>query len=72
MFQLTGSLLGPMLAHGLINGLNLWYLKSHDTAPPRNYLGGLLGGVAGPSDVVAASSPAAPERPSPLPAGRRA
>jgi membrane protease YdiL (CAAX protease family) len=42
MFGLTGSLLGPMLSHALINGLNLVYLKSHDTAPPRNSLGGLL------------------------------
>ncbi|HKY39397.1 MAG TPA: CPBP family intramembrane glutamic endopeptidase [Polyangiaceae bacterium] len=62
MFQLTGSLLGPMLAHGLINGLNLLYLKSHDTSPPRNSLGGLL------SDRRSS----VPERPSPLPAGRRA
>ncbi|HEY6080802.1 MAG TPA: type II CAAX endopeptidase family protein [Polyangiaceae bacterium] len=45
MFELSGSLLGSMLAHALINGLNLMYLKSHDTAPPRNSLGGLLGGA---------------------------
>jgi membrane protease YdiL (CAAX protease family) len=62
MFQLTGSLLGPMLAHGLINGLNLLYLKNHDTSPPRNSLGGLLSERRSP----------VPERPSPLPAGRRA
>jgi membrane protease YdiL (CAAX protease family) len=46
IFELTGSLLGPMLAHALINGLNLLYLKSHDTTPPRNSLGGLLGRAA--------------------------
>jgi membrane protease YdiL (CAAX protease family) len=62
MFELTGSLLGPMLAHGLINGLNLVYLKTHDTSPPRNSLGGLLSDRRSP----------VPERPSPLPAGRRA
>jgi uncharacterized protein len=42
MFALTGSLLGPVLAHALINALNLMYLQSHDTVPPRNSLGGLL------------------------------
>ena len=42
IFALTGSLLGAVLAHGLINAINLAYLKSHDTAPPRNSLGGLL------------------------------
>ena len=46
MFELSGSLLGSMLAHALINGLNLMYLRSHDTAPPRNSLGGLLGGAS--------------------------
>lgn len=78
IFQLTGSLLGPMLAHALINGLNLLYLQSHDTAPPRNSLGGLLrgGGVAGlhgdrSSPLPGRPSPL-PGRPSPLPAGRRA
>lgn len=43
LFQLTGSLWGPILAHALINGLNLQYLKSHDPNPPRRPLGGLLG-----------------------------
>jgi membrane protease YdiL (CAAX protease family) len=62
MFALSGSLVGPLLAHALINALNLAYLKSHDTAPPRSALGGLLGGRRSPL----------PERPSPLPAGRRA
>jgi hypothetical protein len=42
IFALTGSLLGAILAHALINAINLAYLKSHDTAPPRNSLGGLL------------------------------
>jgi membrane protease YdiL (CAAX protease family) len=42
MFQLTGSLLGPLTAHALVNALNLAYLKSHDPAP-RRPLGGLLG-----------------------------
>lgn len=70
MFVLTGSLLGPMLAHGLINGLNLLYLKSHDTTPaPRHSLGGLFrgGGPAAPETEAHTT-----DRPSPLPAGRRA
>lgn len=62
IFGLSGSLLGPMLAHALINGINLAYLKSHDTAPPRSSLGGLLSNR--PSAMT--------ERRSPLPAGRRA
>jgi membrane protease YdiL (CAAX protease family) len=42
IFQLTGSLVGPLVAHALINGVNLMYLKRHDPAPQRR-LGGLLG-----------------------------
>lgn len=42
IFALTGSLAGPLVAHALINGLNLSYLKSHATEPPQR-LGGLLG-----------------------------
>jgi uncharacterized protein len=41
MFQLTGSLFGPLLAHAMVNALNLAYLKSHDPAP-RHGLGGLF------------------------------
>lgn len=43
LFALTGSLIGPLAAHALINGLNLFYLKSHDPEPQRRSLGGLLG-----------------------------
>jgi hypothetical protein len=43
IFELTGSLVGPIAAHALINWLNLLYLKSHDPGPPRRSLGGLLG-----------------------------
>jgi membrane protease YdiL (CAAX protease family) len=42
IFELTGSLAGPLAAHALINGLNLSYLRSHDPTPRRG-LGGLLG-----------------------------
>ena len=42
-FALTGSLAGPIVAHALINCLNLAYLKSHDPEPRRRDLGGLLG-----------------------------
>lgn len=69
MFALTGSLLGPVLSHALINGLNLLYLQSHDPAPPRHSLGGLLSDRRSP--VPERSSPV-PDRRSPLPAGRRA
>jgi uncharacterized protein len=33
MYELTGSLLGPLAAHALVNGLNLSFLKRHDPAP---------------------------------------
>lgn len=62
MFQLTGSLIGPILAHALINALNLHYLRSHDPAPLRHSLGGLLSDRRSP----------VPDREPPLPAGRRA
>jgi hypothetical protein len=42
MFQLSGSLLGPVVAHAVINGLNLSYLRAHDPQARRE-LGGLLG-----------------------------
>lgn len=42
LFQLTGSIWGPVLAHALINAVNLSYLKNHDPAPPTRPLGGLL------------------------------
>ena len=41
IFELTGSLAGPIAAHALVNGLNLWYLKHYDPGPRRG-LGGLL------------------------------
>jgi membrane protease YdiL (CAAX protease family) len=42
LFRLTGSLVGPILAHAAINAANLRFLLSHDpTRAPR--LGGLLG-----------------------------
>ncbi|MFO7180239.1 MAG: CPBP family intramembrane glutamic endopeptidase [Pseudomonadota bacterium] len=43
LFALTGSLLGPILAHIVINGFNLNYLQNHDPELPRRGLGGLLG-----------------------------
>lgn len=42
IFQLTGSLAGPLLAHALVNGLNLSYLKHYDPSPVQRPLGGLL------------------------------
>jgi membrane protease YdiL (CAAX protease family) len=70
IFALSGSLLGAIAAHALINGINLAFLKSHDTAPPRHSLGGLLSDRRSP---VPERHPPLPERrPSPVPAGRRA
>ena len=34
LFELTGSLLGPIAAHALVNGLNLSFLKHHEPLPP--------------------------------------
>jgi uncharacterized protein len=42
LFRVTGSLVGPIVAHALINGVNLRFLIHH--APPRRQaMGGLLG-----------------------------
>jgi membrane protease YdiL (CAAX protease family) len=62
VFGLSGSLLGPMLAHALINGINLTYLKSHDTSPPRHSLGGLLGGAAATPPPGSAGEPRGQDR----------
>ncbi len=36
IFALTGSLVGPLLAHAVVNAVNLAYLRDHDPgAPPR-------------------------------------
>src|SRR5262249_42542011 len=32
IFALTGSLVGPLLAHAVINGVNLTFLRDHDFA----------------------------------------
>lgn len=42
LFQLTGSLVGPIATHSLINWLNLRFLRRHDPSAPRPRLGGLL------------------------------
>lgn len=44
IFQFTGSLLGPLLAHAMVNGLNLHHLKSEPACQDKRGLGGLLGG----------------------------
>jgi hypothetical protein len=43
IFQLTGSLLGPIVAHAMVNGLNLIHMKHHDLEKKGKPLGGLLG-----------------------------
>ena len=47
IFVLTGSLLGPIAAHAIVNGYNLMFLRNHDPSPKERRLGGLLA----PSDV---------------------
>jgi membrane protease YdiL (CAAX protease family) len=42
LFRLTGSLVGPLLAHALVNGINLRFLMTHDPTKTPS-LGGLLG-----------------------------
>lgn len=42
IFWLFGSLSGPVLAHALINGVNLSFLRDHDLADRPVRLGGLL------------------------------
>lgn len=43
LFVGTGSLVGPLVAHALINGMNLRFLKTHDATPVSRALGGILG-----------------------------
>ena len=43
LFQATGSLLGPIVAHATINGMNLRFLQSHKSSPPVRAMGGILG-----------------------------
>jgi membrane protease YdiL (CAAX protease family) len=47
IFVLTGSLVGSVAAHALVNGYNLMFLRSHDPSAKERRLGGLLA----PSDV---------------------
>jgi membrane protease YdiL (CAAX protease family) len=42
LFTLTGSLVGPITAHALVNGYNLVFLRDHDFTPKPGRLGGLL------------------------------
>lgn len=42
VFAMTGSLLGPLVAHAAINHSNLRFLRDNDPAPPRRPLGGIL------------------------------
>ena len=47
IFVLTGSLIGPIAAHAIVNGYNLTFLRNHDPAAKERRLGGLFA----PSDV---------------------
>jgi membrane protease YdiL (CAAX protease family) len=65
IYALSGSLLGAMLAHAVINGLNLAYLKAYDPTPPRHSLGGLLSDRRSPVPSAGAAAAAT------LPIGER-
>lgn len=44
LFQATGSLWGPLVAHATINAMNLRFLQSHRSSPaPTRNMGGILG-----------------------------
>jgi len=42
LFVATGSLVGPIVAHLIINAYNLRFLRDNDPSPRRRALGGLL------------------------------
>jgi hypothetical protein len=43
IYAMTGSLVGPLVAHGAINYSNLRFLRDNDPSPPpARSLGGLL------------------------------
>jgi membrane protease YdiL (CAAX protease family) len=42
LYAATGSLVGPILAHLMINGANLRFLRDAEPGTPRKKLGGLL------------------------------
>jgi uncharacterized protein len=48
IYELTGHLAGPMLAHATINFSNLRYLRDHDPDAKRQALGGLLSPIPQP------------------------
>lgn len=43
LYRTTGSLLGPILAHAVINALNLRYMQHHQVITTPRPLGGVLG-----------------------------
>lgn len=44
LFQATGSLLGPLVAHATINAMNLRFLQNHSpSSTPSRTMGGILG-----------------------------
>ena len=54
IFALTGSLLGPLLAHAAINGLNLVFVRDTDPRPrAKKPLGGLFGAARSSLDLGA-------------------
>jgi uncharacterized protein len=43
LYRTTGSLLGPLLAHAVINALNLRFMQAHEVVRTPRPLGGVLG-----------------------------
>lgn len=52
IYALTGSLLGPLVAHALINGMNVARVRRMQTPPRRPSLGGLFQAPAHPSTTA--------------------
>lgn len=42
LYEATGSLVGPLIAHATINGMNLRFLQNHRSSTPVRELGGIL------------------------------
>lgn len=48
LYSATGSLVGAVVAHAVVNAVNLQFLRDHDPTVPASSLGGLLGAGSGP------------------------
>jgi membrane protease YdiL (CAAX protease family) len=56
IFAATGSLLGPVIAHALVNAVNLAFLRDHDPRRPRPRPAPQVTGRAAPADRAGSES----------------